>query len=88
MLGPNYETRAEYRMLRFIGGDAVGMSTVPEATLAAERKVPVLGLSVITNEAKPDAPRTVSHQEVIDWAAKAEQDMRTAIEAALTTIGA
>ncbi len=83
VLGPNYETRAEYRMLRRIGADAVGMSTVPEAITACCAGVSVLGISVITNEAKPDAPRRVSHQEVIDWAGKAERRLAEAIEAAI-----
>ncbi len=84
VLGPNYETRAEYRMLRRIGGDAVGMSTVPESLVACHAGVRVLGLSIITNEAKPDAPQKVSHEEVIDWAARAEVRLGDAIEAALT----
>jgi purine-nucleoside phosphorylase len=65
MLGPNYETRAEYRFLRRIGGDVVGMSTVPEVTVAAKYGMQVLGLSVITNVAKPDVLDETSGQEVI-----------------------
>lgn len=84
VLGPNYETRAEYRMLRRLGADAVGMSTVPEAITAAHHGVRVLGLSVITNEARPDAPRVVSHEEVIDWAGRAESDLRVILEAAIS----
>jgi purine-nucleoside phosphorylase len=66
--GPNYETRAEYRMFRQMGGDAVGMSTVPEALAAAQYNIPVLGLSMITNVAKPDAPEIVDAEEVIQAA--------------------
>lgn len=65
-LGPNYETRAEYRMMRRIGADVVGMSTVPE-TLAAQRHgMEVLALSVISNIACPDAPAVANHEEVLD----------------------
>jgi purine-nucleoside phosphorylase len=63
--GPNYETRAEYRLFRRIGGDAVGMSTVPEVLAAVSCGMRVLGLSTITNIAKPDALGTVSAEEVV-----------------------
>ena len=52
--GPSYETPAEYKFYRFIGGDAVGMSTVPEVIVARHAGVPVFGMSVITNEAHDD----------------------------------
>lgn len=68
LMGPTYETRAEYRMLRRIGADVAGMSTVPEVVLAAKLGLRVLALSVITNVAKPDALATTSGQEVIDAA--------------------
>ena len=71
MLGPNYETRAEYRFLRRIGADVAGMSTVPEVAVAAARGIKVLGLSVITNVAKPDVLESTSGQEVIDAAVTA-----------------
>jgi purine-nucleoside phosphorylase len=66
--GPNYETRAEYRAFRKIGGDAVGMSTLPEVIAATEAGLRVLGFSAITNVAKPDAPELVNAQEVVDVA--------------------
>jgi len=52
--GPSYETPAEYKYFRSIGGDAVGMSTVPEVIVARHAGVPVFGISVITNEAHDD----------------------------------
>ena len=52
--GPTYETPSEYKYFRMIGGDAVGMSTVPEVIVARHSSVPVFGMSVITNEAHDD----------------------------------
>lgn len=73
--GPNYETRAEYRFFRMIG-DAVGMSTVPEALTAAASGMSVLALSTITNVAKPDAPQFVDADDVVDIAEHAEPRLR------------
>lgn len=70
--GPNYETRAEYRLFRRIGGDAVGMSTVPEAMAASCHGIRTLGLSVITNVAHPDIAETVDAEEVVQEAAYSE----------------
>jgi purine-nucleoside phosphorylase len=64
MLGPNYETRAEIRMLRQ-WGDAVGMSTVPEVIVAAHAGLRVLGLSTITNVCSPDISHEASGEEVV-----------------------
>ena len=69
--GPSYETRAEYRAFRRIGGDCVGMSTVPEVLAAAACGLRVLGLSTVTNVARPDAPKIVSAEEVVEVAASA-----------------
>ncbi len=65
LTGPTYETRAEYRFLRKIGGDAVGMSTVPEAIMAKKLDMRVLAFSIITNLANPDALSSVTGEEVI-----------------------
>jgi len=71
VLGPNYETRAEYRMLRRLGGDAVGMSTVPEVIVARHAGLRVLGLSTITNVGFPDALSETTGHNVLAVAAAA-----------------
>lgn len=63
--GPTYETRAELRMLRTLGADAVGLSTVPEVLVARHHGVRVLGFSLITNKATPDMEGEVTHEEVL-----------------------
>ncbi len=75
--GPNYETRAEYRAFRRLGGDVVGMSTAPEAIAAAQQGMRVLGFSIICNVACPDAPTVNSHEEVLAAAQRAEGHLRT-----------
>lgn len=70
--GPNLETRAEYRFLRLIGADAVGMSTVPEDIVAIHSGMKVFGLSVITDECFPDALEPVNVAEIIKTANLAE----------------
>jgi purine-nucleoside phosphorylase len=70
LAGPNYETRAELRALRMLGGDAVGMSTVPEALVARHGGMRVLGISNITNMALADSDEPVNHEEVLQVAAE------------------
>jgi purine-nucleoside phosphorylase len=66
LTGPSYETPAEIRMYRGLGGDAVGMSTVPEVIVANHMGIRVLGISCITNMAAGILPQKLTHQEVID----------------------
>ncbi len=73
--GPALETRAEYRMLRAMGADIVGMSTVPEVIVARHMGMPVLGVSIITDECFPDALEVAVFSEIIANAMKAEPDL-------------
>jgi purine-nucleoside phosphorylase len=81
--GPNYETRAEYRFLRRMGGDAVGMSTVPEVTTAAQCRMRVLAVSIVSNIAAPDAPRRVQSGEVIAAARAAAANLEAIVRGVL-----
>lgn len=76
MSGPTYETRAEYRYLRQLGADVVGMSTVPEVIVAAHAGLRVMALSAVTNLCRPDTLGETSAEEVIDAAQLAEPKMR------------
>jgi purine-nucleoside phosphorylase len=73
LLGPQYETPAEVRMLRALGADLVGMSTVPEAIVAAHMGARVLGLSLVTNLAAGLSPIKLSHEEVTETAARVRE---------------
>lgn len=77
--GPMLETRAEYRYLRQLGADVVGMSTVPEVTAAVHMGMDVLGISVITDECFPDSLQPVNIEEILDAAAMAEPKMTKVI---------
>ncbi|MEN6457477.1 MAG: purine-nucleoside phosphorylase [Thermoguttaceae bacterium] len=76
VMGPNLETRAEYRFLRAIGADMVGMSTVPEVLVAVHAGMRVLGLSVITDLCLPDALKPANIEEIIVTANSAEPKLR------------
>lgn len=72
VMGPNLETRAEYRFLRKIGGDAVGMSTVPEVIVANHMSLPCCAISVLTDDCDPDNLKPVNLKEIVKVAGKAE----------------
>jgi purine-nucleoside phosphorylase len=77
--GPNLETRAEYRFLRAIGADVVGMSTVPEVIVAVHSKMRVMGISVITDQCLPDALEPVSLPDIVATANAAEKKLRVLV---------
>jgi purine-nucleoside phosphorylase len=79
VLGPNLETRAEYRFLRMIGADAVGMSTVPEVIVAVHCGMRVLGCSIVSDMCLPDALKPVNVTDIIATANAAEPKLRKII---------
>lgn len=83
VMGPNLETRAEYRYLRRIGGDLVGMSTVPEVIVAGHLGLPCAAISVITDECDPDHLAPVSIREIIEVAGKADAVLSKLLAAAI-----
>ena len=84
--GPNYETPAEVRMAQILGADAVGMSTVPEALVAAQCGIRCLGVSCITNLAAGVSPNKLSHEEVMEIAAIAHDKFHSLLDLILKTI--
>jgi len=85
--GPNLETRAEYRFLRLIGADVVGMSTVPEVIVAVHGGMKVLGVSIITDRCLPDALKPASVEEIIKVAGEAEPKMTQLIKSVVARLG-
>jgi purine-nucleoside phosphorylase len=83
VVGPNLETRAEYRFLRAIGADVVGMSTVPEVLVAVHSGMKVIGFSIITDMCLPDALQPVRIEEIIATANEAEAKLRTVVRGVL-----
>jgi purine-nucleoside phosphorylase len=81
--GPNLETRAEYRFLRTIGADAVGMSTVPEVIVAVHCDMRVVGLSIVTDMCLPDALKPADVDRIIATANAAEPKLRILVRSVL-----
>ena len=84
--GPSLETRAEYRYLRSIGADMVGMSTVPEVIVANQVGLPCAAVSVITDECDPDNLQPVNIEDIIAVAVKADEKLSAVIAAAIATL--
>jgi purine-nucleoside phosphorylase len=84
--GPCLETKAEYRMMRTLGADAVGMSTVPEVIVAVHAGLDVLGFSAITDECFPDALHPVDIDKIIETANRAEPQLSSIVCACLEKI--
>ncbi len=84
--GPNLETRAEYRLLRGIGADVVGMSTVPEVIVAVHGGMRVLGLSIITDQCLPDALKPAHVADIIAVARRAEPTLSAVVRGVLARL--
>ena len=84
--GPSYETPAEIRFLRTIGADAVGMSTVPEALVARQMRMEVLGISCITNPAAGVLPEPLHHDEVMEVARRVRGEFSSLLEGIIERI--
>ena len=84
--GPNYETPADLKMINILGGDVVGMSTVPEVIVARQGGTKVMGISVITNKAKLDGSSTTTHEEVIENSAKASAKLEILVSKIINKI--
>ncbi|MNK22517.1 Purine nucleoside phosphorylase 1 [compost metagenome] len=84
--GPNLETKAEYKYLRIIGGDAVGMSTVPEVIVANHMSIPVFAISVLTDEGFPEVLLPVSLEEILETARTAEPMMTKILSQLISTL--
>lgn len=84
--GPTFETPAEYKMFRILGGDAVGMSTVPEVIVARHMSMSVFGISIITDSGVPGEIIEISHEEVQAVAMKAEPKMSLIIRELVAAI--
>ena len=84
--GPNLETRAEYRYLRTIGADVVGMSTVPEVIVAAHEGIKVLAMSGITDLCTPESIKPTDIQEIISSAGLAQEKMNIIVKSFLSQL--
>lgn len=86
LLGPSYETPAEIRMLRILGGDAVGMSTVPEVIVAKHMQMEVLGISCISNMAAGILEQPLSHEEVMETTEKVKAEFLGLVQGVLAKL--
>lgn len=86
VVGPQLETRAEYKMLKIIGADAVGMSTVPEIIVANHLELKTAAVSVLTDECDPNNLKPVNIDEIIAMAGKAEPEMITLFKELIKTL--
>jgi purine-nucleoside phosphorylase len=84
--GPNLETKAEYKYLRIIGGDAVGMSTVPEVIVANHMSIPVFAISVLTDEGFPEDLQPFKLDEILATAAEAEPKMTSILSQLISAL--
>jgi purine-nucleoside phosphorylase len=84
--GPNLETRAEYRMLRAMGADVVGMSTVPEVIVAGHQGMRTVGISIITDQCLPDALEPADIGRIIETAGRAEPHLTRLIAALVARV--
>lgn len=78
--GPTFETRSEYKMIHALGGDAVGMSTVPEVIAAVHMQIPVFAMSVITDIGIREEENVITHEEVLQAAKEAEPKMTAIVK--------
>jgi purine-nucleoside phosphorylase len=84
--GPNLETKAEYRYLKIIGADMVGMSTIPEVIAAVHMQLPCVAVSVITDECDPDHLKPVNIDEIIEVAGKADKQLSRLFHEAIMSV--
>jgi purine-nucleoside phosphorylase len=87
VMGPNLETRAEYRWLRNSGADMVGMSTVPEVIVANQLEIPCAAVSVITDECDPDNLKPVNIAEIIEVAGQADKKLSAVFRQVIQNLG-
>jgi purine-nucleoside phosphorylase len=86
-MGPNLETRAEYRWLRQSGADMVGMSTVPEVIVANQLEIPCAAVSVITDECDPENLKPVNIAEIIEVAGQADKKLSAIFSRVIVALG-
>ena len=86
VMGPQLETRAEYRYLKMIGADAVGMSTVPEVIVANQLKIECIAFSVLTDECDPDNLKAIDIPDIMAAAKKAEQSLIILVKQLISTL--